>query len=35
MDNPQEDVVVIETNDITKSAYIEQDRLNVDYFYFC
>lgn len=31
MDNPLEDVQVVNTPDITQSAYIEQDRLNVDY----
>ena len=31
MDNPQEDVEVVTTPDITSSAYAEQDRLNVDY----
>lgn len=31
MDNPLEDVQVINTPDITASSYAEQDRLNVDY----
>ena len=31
MDNPQADVQVINTPDVTSSAYAEQDRLNADY----
>lgn len=31
MENPKEDVEVVETQDVTKSAYEEQDRLNLDY----
>ena len=31
MSNPETDVKVIETNDVTASAYQEQDRVNVDF----
>jgi hypothetical protein len=31
MTNPDEDVKVLETNDVTASAYQEQDRLNMDF----
>ena len=31
MDNPMEDVQVVPTPDITQSAYVEQDKLNLDF----
>ena len=31
MDNPAEDVKVVETSDVTASSYNEQDRLNMDF----
>jgi hypothetical protein len=30
-ENPAEDLIPVQVNDVTSSAYIEQDRLNVDY----
>jgi hypothetical protein len=31
MNNPEEDVKVVETHDVTRSAYEEQDRLNLEF----
>jgi len=31
MDDPEKDVNVVDTPDVTNSAYLEQDRLNLDY----
>lgn len=31
MDDPEGDVKIVETSDVTQSAYVEQDKLNIDF----